>query len=357
MRQNKFFFIAFLICSVTVLFNFILVELGLIDHVHKLGSGFNDDRLYVSKIEVQFLLKEADKLNRLFFLWARFLNYNPLLIKFFNALLYSFTIYEASKILKHYKLKFSITPFLLLAPCLIVIHKEFLLLTFVTIFLRLNITTKPYIKNLVFELLLVGLIFMLRYWMAFPLLLLLYLRLLKSSYKYAGYLLIIIIILLGWYNINYISEFILQNVTTRAIEMSSEALNYGLLNSNESSWSGMYSNNFFYIVFQYFFHPIISSNHQLYNSFLFVPLLLIFTVFIDFRKAYNSHKEILFLLTFLMITIIALNFGSNVRYKFITAFLSILLLNLSNGMFFNRKFYRLLTLFIIYNIPLSLIRF
>ena len=327
------------------------------DHVHKPDSGFNDDRLYVSELEVQGLLKEKDKLNRLFFVWVSFLSYSPLLIKLWNAVFYAFTISEASKILNHYKRKISIMPFLLLAPCLIVIHKEFLLLAFVVIFLRLNITSKPYIRNLVVELILIGLVFMLRYWMVFPLLVLFYRRLLRSGYKKVSYLLTLVIIALAGYNIQYISEFYLENVATRALEMSSEASNYGLLNSDISSWSNRYTNNQLYIVFQYFFHPIISSNHQLYNSFLFIPFLLSSMFFVDFRGAYHRHKEILFVLAFAVITVLALNFGSNVRYKFLAAFLSIMLLHLSSKRFFNRKFYWVLALFVTYIVSLIFFRF
>jgi hypothetical protein len=310
----------FLAGILVLLINQALVFMEFMPDFHPEGSGFNDDRLYVTKEVVNDELIKEGKLNNLYLQVVKLLNYQPILIKIFNLICWIGMIFQTEKILNWYNQKLPIWLPLIVLPTLVVIHKEFLFSFLMLYFYRLHIQKESNSGSVLMRILLFILIFNLRYWAVLPLLI--------SSYKQIrielGILtkraLDIVILMSIFLLVSYFVDFLQEKVFQRGVEMYNQGQNYGLT-SNRDSLAFQYSGSFWYTLFQFIAHPVPSPTQLLYNSFLLIPLALLSLAKIDYRKLYTNYGWLFLLILVLSITVIGLQFGSNPRYKFFIAFL------------------------------------
>jgi len=314
--SRRLFYLFLLSFSILSIYE-LLAYFGFALSVNPIGSGFNDDRLYIDKT-----FYSTHKTKTVFNLLYHFICYillnNPYLIKVFNLVLYTATFHLIHlRALKESK-KFLFTSFVLLLPTLVVISKEYL---FIFLFISfLNAYFKPR-NNLWILLGLLIFIASLRYWAVAVLLPLLFARIPFRVHIFFIPLLIYLIIL----NWNYIFQTLNEIIFIRFIEMSSEGSNYGL-NSDSSSLSSRYSGNYLYDIFQLLFHPLVQKTYFLYNSYFFMPLMIIYGFLMFIIKKFHESLESKYLLFAFTLLLVALHFASNLRYKLILPFIFIFFL-------------------------------
>lgn len=301
---------------------------------HPEGSGFNDDRFYVSSEEINHMLGKEGKLNNLFLHVVRFLGFQPVLIKIFNLLCLIGIAYQTQVIFEFYGRKPPLFLLMILLPTLIVIHKEFLFGFLVLSFYRYHIRSSINYKSVFIQFIVFLLVFNLRYWAVVPLVLSTYTkfrRRLSGIVRMSFDLLTILVIFVC---MGIFVEFLQEKIIQRGIEMYSEGQNYGL-SSSRNSLASKYSGSLWYTVLQFFVHPVPSPSQMLYNSFLLIPFALIGLVKIDGITLFKDFGWLSTLILILSLTVIGLQFGSNPRYKFFIAFVIAMASILSANRFSN----------------------